>query len=262
MDKPYLTEARLVEILKELYGAENVTTQVKRGRRRVDAVVELPFLDCPVPKIRDLIGEDSTWGIGSEVESEGLIQAPDTVQVDIEFDGHYHYLRNSVAYKEHPGFKFFREDVGRYSLRIPYWVQPDENLMYFLFGVAKDFSRGYPHGFVSPKCMLPDHFCFTGESRFFYEMSMLPPDISLQVCESLIKKSEEKRPELVGSHTFWYELLTDYDDGPRGALVEKINDVRKVKGPSYVDDLAGSEYDLWRDDPIMKFLYRHVSRAS
>jgi hypothetical protein len=77
-----------------------------------------------------------------------------------------------------------------FGLRIPYFIQVDSTICSFFFNDKSDFSKNFPHGFISKKCILPQEFSSAGESRFLNEIAILPPNVSYRISESLFDKIE------------------------------------------------------------------------
>ena len=70
-------------------------------------------------------------------------------------------------------------------LKIPYWIQLNEKVTNILFNIDRDFSRGYPLGFVSKNCILPERFVYMGELRLIKEIKSLPIEIKKPIILSI-----------------------------------------------------------------------------
>jgi len=103
----------------------------------------------------------------------------------IEYDGHHHY---SYPKKEDIGCEWNRIECDTFLLRIPYWIQLDNEMFLKFFGIAKDHSNDFPHGFIDKNTVLPARFTYDGFGRFMKEMGVLPLYIQQQIAESLLNK--------------------------------------------------------------------------
>lgn len=199
----YLTEQKLVSILGDVFKTK-IETQVKYGGRQIDALVRLPFSNCKVSQIEDAI-------LSSENESE--VQMDDLeIEMYFEYDGHYHYISNYAYFNDNePDGNWLIEGYTEYMLRIPYWLQLDNRMCKFWFGLDVDYSEGFQQGFVSDKVILPDVFSSMGEYRFLNELNSIPQDVAIEVFESLVTKATKYNcVEKVCSPYLWFRLLAKF----------------------------------------------------
>lgn len=94
----------------------------------------------------------------------------------VEYDGHHHYaVRQYVSDRRKN--KEIKNQFNVPIVRWPYWIQPTEEVCNFLLKLesfdlqAPEDFNDYPHGFISPKCVLPAEFSTVGVRRFWSEMS-------------------------------------------------------------------------------------------
>lgn len=247
----YLTEERLVWILKDIFGESAVETQVKAPGRIIDAIVTLPLEKCWIPSVNELLDSQFTddW-------EEDL---PETITLYIEFDGHYHYTSNSQVSKDDWAPVWELIGCEELSLRIPYWVQLDREMTLLYFGVAKDYSNAFPHGFVSSKVVLPERFCYQGEVRLLNEMAALPLNVSLQVYQSLLTKAEKLGAMRVASKHLWYHLVKNFDQGPR---LDVLNRLEEVNYENPHKNLDSKSLRFYLQDSVLRCNLSAASLAS
>lgn len=153
--KGYLTESKLGDTLREIFGENNVISQVsvKGTKLRIDFKVIY-----------------------------------DNKELYVEFNGDSHYRDVEVIRRDFEKTKTFPNLVS-----IPYWVQLDALTFKYYFGHLFNndidlnciIKTDFPHGFISEKCVLPSYFCELGISRFLSEFNNLPKEISDAVGKSL-----------------------------------------------------------------------------
>jgi len=189
----YLTEQKLGAILKSFFPESNIVAQYrpKDTRRIVDYAITFKHNSEHTPFFMKKAG----------IENKERKQ----IVLLVEFDGYMHYTSNKQVHKDGTCLQMRRVsstlspeidehedlygDTYYLILRLPYWLQLDIDMCKLLFGISKDESCGFPHGFVDKKCPMPELFCRAGEERFLTEMDLLPPRIQKQVLNTLIEKS-------------------------------------------------------------------------
>lgn len=158
----YLTEEKLGIILQKLFPDLKIIKQYKIYNRKFDFMFEVSE-DHPY---FDFFDNDGRFDLDIK-----------RIKILIEYDGSYHYEKNSQARKDENlsgnmfGYQQIDEDV--ILIRIPYWLQLTPEIVKYLFGSELDFSQDFPHGFISKNCRTPDNFCLLGEQRFINELSDL-----------------------------------------------------------------------------------------
>ena len=201
--KNYLTEKSLGVILKKIFGANKVTPQFKFGAKRYDYKIK-----SDINTYKNILGEaynhsylrEKELGLSDEVIEKNL---QDSITLIVEFDGPYHYQDNSYAFLEMPGCQWvplceeldhinLPPEGDTYILRIPYWLQLNEDITFKFFKVEQDFSKEFPHGFISKNCPLPGTFCTYGEGRFSTEYELLDEWTQEDILKSLIAKCHPK----------------------------------------------------------------------
>ena len=169
--KSFLTETSLLDLLKHLYPTAKIEAQVPMkvpgsGTKRIDYVVYT---------------EDET--------------------IAVEYDGHLHYtdtnrqLRDILvkAHCAHNNIRF---------IQFPYWLQPDSDVIEYLFDIVTDYHWDYPQGFQSDSCVLPGQFNEIGHKRFFREMENLATSKFSFLYDCVVRSLEKK-----AQHQ--YNLLVD-----------------------------------------------------
>lgn len=214
---PFLTESKLKQILEEIFPHFYIIPQYKFYRRKIDYCLILNDIDnLEVDKITlpSPIKEKLELDLGSDCSKTQLSDFFEKLRIFIEFDGNYHYMNNSNVVKNNSCFEWNEIEPFTFEIRIPYWVQLDEEITEMLFGYKKDFSNNFPHGFVSKKCVLPEHFCVAGEDRLLKELSALSKKVRKEVISSLVEKSRDALGDLTynkfiktGSVRLWRKLF-------------------------------------------------------
>jgi hypothetical protein len=145
-----LTEKSLAEALKQITGQnwEGIQTKLPGSRRRFDMAF---------------------WA------NDSLVL--------VEYDGDEHY-RSSLKAKDDIEKDDLAASHGAKLVRIPYWVQLDDETAHFYFGLKARVTTSFPHGFITTK-YFPASFCELGMQRFQRELETLPTGVRLAVVESL-----------------------------------------------------------------------------
>lgn len=112
----WLTEKNLFYILKDIYPDCSIIPQKKILSYKVDYLIEE----------KDLI---------------------------IEFQGYQHFIRTKIAYKDNNRFENLKNNSFK-VIEIPYFIQLTPSVTEYLFNYNKDYSNGFPHGFIHPKAQL------------------------------------------------------------------------------------------------------------
>jgi len=171
-----------------------------------------------------------------------------------EYNGHHHYCINSVVEAERDSSitEWVQIDSNHWLISIPYWIQPTCVHSFNWFGVAKDYSNEFPHGFISSKCVLPERFCRAGEERFITELDSLDADTKQQVINSIKAKTESKNLMKVASRWMWYELLKrdTITDNEVKILVQKCKSAEKC-----YKDLTPKEFNELEENRFVKFSF-------
>jgi hypothetical protein len=248
----YLTESKLGSILKDIYPNKDIVPQFKYNGKKWDYKLvfeneEYTLLPTGIRNIIDnCIYED-------EERYDGVYV------LLIEFDGHYHYSKNSQAAFESSGLFWERVDYSTFLLRIPYWIQPDSVMMNQWFDVPKDYSEDFPHGFISKNVFLPEIYCKAGEERFKEEMKKLPLDISQQVLKSLIDKTgfpysySVKKMAKTGNMELWRFLIDNFH--PEWASILKTMEELSPDIGKFYKYFSPELYTILETNPIIKGLY-------
>lgn len=117
----------------------------------------------------------------------------------IEFDGPDHFTKANVIQADIKKDELLSK-LGYEVIRIPYFVQLDEEAIEFFFNLEVDFNYEFEHGFISKSIILPASFCEQGVwkfKEFLFKLSQADKDnICLQIKRSLKDKIESsKLPE-------------------------------------------------------------------
>lgn len=86
----------------------------------------------------------------------------------VEFDGYRHFNSAKQIISDKTKNRI-ANDLGFKLIRIPYFVQLDEEVIEYYFGDLiknKEKFNDYLHGFIDPKAMLPADFCELGQIEF------------------------------------------------------------------------------------------------
>jgi hypothetical protein len=158
----YLTEAKLATALKVLVG-----TAWKGGQ------VSLP---------------------GSRRRFDMAFRSGDTT-VLVEYDGDEHY-RDSLKIRADKQKTDLAADSQMKLVRVPYWVQLDDEMASHWFDIEAKIEQSFPHGFVTTK-LFPASFCELGIARFRRELEALPSAVRNAVVKSLRSRIEEYGIEYV-----------------------------------------------------------------
>jgi len=181
----YLTESKLGDVLKEIFGTENVRSQVK----------------VPGTKMR----------VDFEFSYNGQV-------FQVEFDGDSHYRDIDVIFRD-----MVKGDTLPNLIRIPYWLQLNTDTFRALFtdgyGIDPEVSitTDFPHGFISKDCVFPASFCEMGISRFLREVYTISSEVLCGVRTSLLDRVREKKiphkvvPAAVGEYLFNIPMRKHYD---------------------------------------------------
>ena len=138
------------------------------------------------------------------IKVENKVFRPDysipDIKIAIDFQGDYHYLKSKVVYNDSMRRTIFERNFWRF-IEIPYFVQLTKDVIEYLFGdlvdkkLIKDFSNGFPHGFIHPASGSFGNFCLKGLEKAKDIIDRFPPCVKKQCFESLEKRSSiEKIP--------------------------------------------------------------------
>ena len=137
--------------------------------------------------LKELVGSDA-W-LGSELrvpksrrrwDMAFRINAVTTV---VEFDGDAHY-RDPLKMKIDNEKDAVADSLGYRVVRIPYWVQLDNETLQYFFNISDEIDQDFPHGFIITK-LFPGSYCELGIQRFQSELAALPPNVSRRILQSL-----------------------------------------------------------------------------
>jgi hypothetical protein len=140
----YLTEEKLGNLLIEMFGEENVTSQFKfdiNGMRKF---------------------------------SYDHMYVYDNVKYIIEFDGMFHFQKSNVIRADVNKNNIFREnDLPNFYqkvIRIPYFIQLTNDVAKLIIPryeeMGIEITQDYPHGFIDTKCVFPADWSSIGEDVF------------------------------------------------------------------------------------------------
>ena len=248
-NEKFLTESSLKDILVQIYPNSDIFCQNKHFDKKWDYEIVLNKKDY------DRISKD--------VDKSHFNKKRITLLV--EFDGNYHYqLNNQVAKDNLDPTNYSNwfcyqtdQDEDFFLLRIPYWVQLDSTMTNHWFNLNRDFSNGFPHGFISSKCVLPGTFCSMGEKRFIGELAALPPKVAESVVDSLIVKSglynkfSINKMASVGSLDLWERLIQFH---PMRELLQGMRGMCECPD-NYHRYLSPFFYETLEANPIIRNLY-------
>lgn len=211
MNEGYLTEEKLGKVLQEIYPNCEIVPQFEFNGRICDYAVKIERVDSVIlpPSIAGILD-----ALESEEEDAG--DSSDSLTLLVEFDGNRHYMSNSRVASEYVGVEWHELDVNIFQIRIPYYIQLDRIMTKTIFGIDKDFSNGFPHGFISKHVVLPDVFCRAGEDRMFQELCLLPKEVARQVVDSLMAKTgypdsfSSDKMSKTGSLELWERMISQF----------------------------------------------------
>lgn len=153
MDKPYLTESKIIGFLIDYMPGEYQSNKTVKS----------------IPECKG---------------------RPDYVNFDlkliVEFDGNSHYQKPDMILKDQEKDRIFAEH-GFKMVRIPYFVQLSESVIFNEFGLDIEWEQTYPHGFIDPTAYLPASFCPLGIERFEKDLDQFS-----YIKDDIISSMEEK----------------------------------------------------------------------
>lgn len=167
--KDYLSEKNLGDLLRVLFGNENVVSQYR---------ITIPIEDLLTNKI-----EDKTLIIDYKVQFDNKTYL-------VEYDGPTHFRESKTEYRDKQLDSFFKDDSTVKVVHIPYFIQPDCLLFETMFNInfssdikdlseLKGFSKtikdkvtsidwNFPQGFISENCIRPVNFNSSGWDEFLF----------------------------------------------------------------------------------------------
>ena len=147
----YLTEQKLIEILKNFFTTLKPQFSFPKSRRRYDCFINL----LGIPTL-------------------------------IEFDGAQHYIDSDVIKADDE--KDILAKQNNYKLiRIPYFIQLNHKTSHLYFSSLK-IDSCYPNGFIDLKAKLPASYCELGIKRFESEFKTYSEFLQEEIKLSLRKK--------------------------------------------------------------------------
>ena len=150
----YLTEEKLGNVLRSLYGKTKVIAQQRVGSSRLRFDFFLPDLNLAV-----------------------------------EFDGFRHFSSFKTILADADKDRIAKS-LGIKVIRIPYFVQLTSTVAKKLLKVNCVIETSYPHGFIDRKALLPYDFSPLGLARFKTALVVLPRSVQkaiLDTCPDLTK---------------------------------------------------------------------------
>lgn len=136
----------------------------------------------------------------------------------IEFQGFRHFNEaKTICYDT--GKRIIAEEVGYTFIEFPYFVQPTEVILKYLFGnlsTIEDFSNNYPHGFIHPDALLLGDFNRCGLLNALRILYKFPEEVRIQSFNSLEKRAEID--ELAQEEVFLYNPFIGIDFTQESAL--------------------------------------------
>jgi hypothetical protein len=109
----------------------------------------------------------------------------------IEFQGYKHYTDSLIVWKDIQKKEICKKHNYTF-IEFPYFIQPTQEVLETLFGTLpsiKDFSGGFPHGFIHPLAVLPGNFCVTGLKRYKELINSLSNKVQNDINNSLKKRA-------------------------------------------------------------------------
>lgn len=120
----------------------------------------------------------------------------------VEFQGIQHFTIPSTTHRDTIKKDTFIEN-GYKFIEIPYFIQLTKEFCYnYFYNLTdeknfKDFSNGFPHGFIHPKAKSFGHFCYEGLKKAEYFLAKYDNEVVMDCYKSLSKRAEvNKIPEL------------------------------------------------------------------
>lgn len=123
----------------------------------------------------------------------------DELNLIVEFDGHLHFTGSGMIFADAKKDEVY-SSMGYDIIRIPYFVQLDDEMQAYYFGRYTDrkfdtSSKFYPHGFIDKNAVLPADFCSLGVKRFSGILFKLPNTIVADIRKSLDNKIQSGKPD-------------------------------------------------------------------
>ena len=123
----------------------------------------------------------------------GLNSRPDFLienkNILVEYQGYHHFIKWDVVNRDN--FKRnFHMFSGYTLIEIPYFIQLTKEVTKKLFNINKDFSRGFPHGFLHPKVSMPGEFCKIGYERYKDLLEFYGEKVKTDIFRSLQARAD------------------------------------------------------------------------
>lgn len=112
----------------------------------------------------------------------------DDLKIIVEFDGDKHYKEVSKIKSERNKTENY-QNMGYRVIRVPYFIQLTPETISHLFGVEKNYTNGYPHGFIDKKASLPADYCEIGIRKFENDLNRFS-FLKKEIVESLKEKAK------------------------------------------------------------------------
>ena len=151
----------------------------------------------------------------------------------VEFDGFQHFTKASVISNDKHK-DCIAEELGYKVVRIPYWVQLNNNTFEYYFGFKNKvpIEQNYEHGFIDKKAILPADYCERGTVEFYERLDGLPEQIAEDVVSSLWNIVFDHSPKISIYEVFPLTMVNDeeaqeyYEEFGRSFL-KNVNELLK-----------------------------------
>lgn len=117
----------------------------------------------------------------------------DDLNIIVEFDGYRHYSLSSTIINDKIKDLVYTS-LGYKVIRIPYFIQLSEKVIFELFEKNFEWKQKYPHGFICNKALLPSDFCELGIERFKQDLNRF--DFTRQEIQNSIKAKIKELGEI------------------------------------------------------------------
>jgi len=166
----FLLESKLGDLLRFVYGADDIQSQYSIGRYRFD------FL----------------------VKSKKLL---------VEFDGDKHYTDIKTIFRDDIKNRL-AVDGGFGIVRIPYFLQLTSELFNGMFNEELLIEQNFSHGFIDCNAVLPASYCMIGREKFLNNFRSYSNEIQIAILSSLQKQMKKYEMKYVIDEEL-FDLLRD-----------------------------------------------------
>lgn len=195
MNTDYLTEENLYNILLTLFPNEQIEKQYYFKSVKIDF---------------GIVFKNNNIFLENVLKLDSITNK----KILIEFDGHFHYTDTAQTVKDlYMGLGLskwnkIKDDI--YGIRIPYFIQLDEQISKHIFGIDYKLND-YKHGFIEKKAVMPCRFCNYGEKRFVKDLKNVPFNVGKEVFDNLLIRYEKTKKPIQTSMSYdTFESLTKY----------------------------------------------------